>query len=98
MLYKIMMEQLGDADMIVGWAEKCKECEEPDLMKFFGASATERIKDFKEAHALLQQYVKSETANTPTVTSETVSTCLWEEQHEYLQNWLDKIEKRIKAL
>lgn len=96
MLYKIMMEQLGDADMITGWAEKCKECEEPDLVKFFGASATERIKDFKEAHALLQQYVKTDAA--PTVTAETVSNCLWEEQHEYLQSWLEKIEKRIKAL
>lgn len=94
-LYKKMMDDLKDADMLADWAECCKEKEEAEMMKYFGTTATARLKDLKETHALFEQYVKTHSNG---VTQETVHECLWDEQHKYLMEWYNSIEEKIKAL
>lgn len=92
-LYKKMHDDLKDAEMLIEYAEKMKEEGREDVAKYFAENALFRLsKSFKEAHALFMTHAQQEKG----FDEETVTNCLWHEQHEQMQEWHDKIAKKIE--
>ena len=92
-LYKKMHDDLKDADMLIDYACKMKEEGKEDVAKYFAENAMFRLtKSFKEAHNLFATYAKQEKG----FDEESVTHCLWDEQHEQMVEWHDKIAKKIE--
>lgn len=91
-MYKKLYDDLKDADMLIHYAYEMKEEKCDDLAKHFAESAMTRLtKSFKETHALFVAHIQKEEKS-----RETVHECLWEVQHEQLQEWHNEIAKKIE--
>lgn len=92
-LYKKMHDDLKDAEMLIGYAHKMSEEGQDDVAKYFAEQATYRLtKSFKESHELF----KAHAMNEGDFNNETVTTCLWDVQHEQMMDWYEKIKKDIE--
>lgn len=95
MIYKVMYDDLKDADMLTEYACKLREKspEDKSLADQFMKSGKYRLDHFMEYHKLfVAEAKKEETSATKTKVDE----CLWEVTHEHLQEWHKEIEERIK--
>lgn len=94
-LYKAMYDDLKDADMFIEYAcdiVKHKDEDRPlaaELAKY----AQTRLNHFMDFHKLFVSEVKK----VENVNKESVSNCMWEETHEHLQDWYQKIKKKIES-
>lgn len=91
-LYKGMYDDLKDSEMMIDYAYCIRENEEDKtLADDFARYAQSRLQHFKEFHNLFENEVMKQN-NT---NSEIVYKCMWDEAHETLQDWHEKIEKKI---
>ena len=87
-LYKKMMDDLKDADMLLGWA-KDLEKSSAEVAKFLYASAKTRVtSDFPQAKQLFEQMCEME--------KEKGSCYLREVVDEELSDWHESLEARLK--
>lgn len=92
-MYKKLYDDLKDADMLINWAYEMKEEGCDDVAKHFAENAMVRLtKSFKETHTLFTAHAQKEEK-----TSENIYECLWEVQHEQMQEWYNKIAKKIES-
>ena len=92
-LYKGMYDDLKDAEMMIDYA--CKIMEEnpedkavaDELAKY----AKFRLEHFKAFHKIFVD----EAHKHKEVNEKTVEFCMWHESHEMMQEWHDKIEKKV---
>ena len=92
-LYKAMQDDLKDSEMMINYAREIKE-ESPEdkvLADELAKYALFRLNHFMDFH----EHFKAEAGKMPEITAETVSTCMWCETHEMMQEWYDKIKSKI---
>ena len=92
-LYKGMYDDLKDAEMMIDYACKVKE-ENPEdkaLADELAKYAKYRIEHFMVFHKIFVD----EAHKQKQVTEKTVEHCMWKESHEQMQEWHDKIAKKI---
>ena len=92
-LYKGMYDDLKDAEMMIEYACDIKEYSEDDkpLADELAKYAKYRLEHFMAFHKLFVEHAMKQRG----VTEETVEYCMWHEAHEQMQEWHDKIEKKI---
>lgn len=92
-LFKGMMDDLKDAEMMIDYACKLKDSEEDKVFSGEIAKyAKARLDHFMSFHKMFE----AEAAKVKNVTQETVQECMWEESHEIYQDWYNDIDKKIK--
>lgn len=92
-LYKAMMDDLKDADMLIDYACELKESEEDKaLANEIAKYAQARLDHFMSFHKIFE----SESAKVKEVSNDTVQGCMWNEAHEMYLSWYEDIEKKIK--
>ena len=90
MLYKMMNDDLKDADMIIGYAYELKE-EDNALADIMAKDAKERLAHYTELHKIFEDEVKK-----VKIEKNRPYDCLWDATHEHMQEWYDDIEKCIE--
>jgi hypothetical protein len=92
-LYKGMYDDLKDAEMMIDYACEIKEHTPDDKMLAdeLAKYAKYRLEHFAEFHKLFVEHAMKE----KTIDMKTVDHCMWGEAHEQMQEWHDKIEKKI---
>lgn len=92
-LYKGMYDDLKDAEMMIDYACEIKEHTPDDKMLAdeLAKYAKYRLEHFAEFHKLFIEHAMKE----KTIDMKTVDHCMWGEAHEQMQEWHDKIEKKI---
>lgn len=93
-LYKAMYDDLKDAEMMIDYAICIREEDKSDtgLADEIARYANYRLDHFMEFHKLFQ----SEASKEVNVTEKTVSTCMWQEAHEGMQDWYESIKRKIE--
>ena len=93
-LYKAMLDDLKDAEMMIDYACEIREesLEDKNLADELARYASFRLNHFMEFHNLFQ----NEARKMPKVTDETVSMCMWKESHEEIQKWYQHIKHEIE--
>lgn len=92
MLYRMMHDDLKDADMIIDYACELKETDKK-LGDYFATNAKERLAHFDSIHKIFQEEVENEIKNKD---GKGVYDCLWDETHRQMQEWYDCIEKAVE--
>jgi selenocysteine-specific translation elongation factor len=91
-LYKAMYDDLKDAEMMIDYACEVREHEEDKaLADELAKYAKFRLEHFMQFHKLFV----GEAMKHKEVNEKTVDHCMWHEAHEQMQEWHDKIEKKI---
>ena len=92
-LYKGMYDDLKDAEMMIDYACEIKEHTPDDKMLAdeLAKYAKYRLEHFAEFHKLFVEHAMKEKG----VDGKAVEKCMWHEAHEQMQEWHDKIEKKI---
>lgn len=92
-LYKGMYDDLKDAEMMIEYACEIAEHtpEDKPLADDLAKYAKFRLDHFSAFHKLFVEHAMKSTK----VDAKTVSQCMWDEAHEQMQEWHDKIEKKI---
>ena len=92
-LYKGMYDDLKDAEMMIDYACEIKEHtpEDKPLADELAKYAKYRLEHFAAFHKLFVDQAMKEKS----IDMKTVDHCMWEESHEQMQEWHDKIEKKI---
>ena len=92
-LYKAMHDDLKDAEMMIKYACEIRE-EEPEnkaLADELAKYAKYRLEHFMSFHKIFVD----EAHKHKEVDAKTVAHCMWHEAHEQMQEWYEKIEKKI---
>ena len=92
-LYKAMYYDLKDAEMIIEYACEIME-EKPEdkpLADELAKYAKFRLDHFMTFHKLFVEHAHKHKE----VNEKTVEHCMWKESHEQIQEWYDKIAKKI---
>ena len=92
-LYKGMYDDLKDSEMIIDYAFCIREEGDKTLADEIAKYAQYRLQHSLEFHKLLMQEKTKEKKEE----KETLHECMWEEAHEALQEWHDKIERKVKS-
>ena len=92
-LYKGMYDDLKDSEMMIDYAFCIREEGDKTLADEIAKYAQYRRQHSLEFHKLLMQEITKEKKEE----KETVHECMWEEAHEALQEWHDKIERKVKS-
>ena len=92
-LFKGMIDDLKDAEMMVNYAYKLKDSEED---KSFSVEIAKYAKTRLEHFMVFHKMFESEIAKEKDIDKETVQKCMWEEIHELYQDWYNDIDKKIK--
>ena len=92
-LFKGMIDDLKDAEMMINYACKLKDSEED---KSFSAEIAKYAKTRLEHFMFFHKMFESEIAKEKDIGKETVQECMWEEIHEMYQDWYNDIDKKIK--
>ena len=92
-LYKGMFDDLKDAEMMIDYACKIREHSPDDVgvADELAKYAKYRLEHFSIFHRIFVEEAMKE----KNVDAKTVSHCMWEEAHEQMQEWHEKIEKKI---
>lgn len=92
-LYKGMYDDLKDAEMMIDYACDIAEenIEDKGLATEIAKYAKYRLDHFIAFHKIFIE----EAGKHKEVDSKTVAQCMWHEAHEQMQDWYDKIEKKI---
>lgn len=92
-LYKGMYDDLKDAEMMIDYAYCIREEQEADknLADEIAKYAQYRLQHFTEFYHLFE----NEAEKQKSMDSDTVDKCMWKECQETLQEWHDKIERKI---
>ena len=91
-LYKGMYDDLKDAEMMIEYACEIKEHpEDKHVADEMAQYAKFRLDHFMTFHEIFTK----EAAKQKDIDSRTVAHCMWEEQHEHMQEWYDSIERKI---
>ena len=93
-LYKGMYDDLKDAEMMIEYACDIKEdhAEDKALADEVAKYAKYRLEHFMAFHKIFIEEAKKQKE----VTEKTVSMCMWEETHKNMQEWYEKIRKKIE--
>lgn len=93
-LYKAMSDDLKDSEMMIDYAYCIRKEDKSDesLANEIAKYASYRLDHFMEFHKLFQ----AEAAKAVNVNEETVSTCMWKEAHEGMQDWYETIKRKIE--
>ena len=88
-----MYDDLKDAEMVIDYAYCIREEQEADknLADEIAKYAQYRLQHFTEFHHLFE----NEAEKQKSMDSDTVDKCMWKECQETLQEWHDKIERKI---
>lgn len=92
-LYKAMYDDLKDAEMMIEYACEIME-EKPEdkpLADELAKYAKFRLDHFMTFHKLFVEHAHKHKE----VNEKTVEHCMWNETHEQMQEWYDKIAKKI---
>lgn len=92
-LYKGMYDDLKDSEMMIDYAFCIREEGDKTLADEIAKYAQYRLQHSLEFHKLLMQEITKEKKEE----KETIHECMWEEAHEALQEWHDKIERKVKS-
>ena len=92
-LFKGMMDDLKDAEMMIDYACKLKDSEED---KSFSAEIAKYAKTRLEHFMVFHKMFEGEIAKEKNIGKETVQECMWKEIHEMYQDWYNDIDKKIK--
>ena len=92
-LYKGMYDDLKDSEMMIDYAFYIREEGDKALADEIAKYAQYRLQHFSDFHKLFEQEAMKEKE----ISMETVHKCMWEEAHETLQEWHDKVERKIKS-
>lgn len=92
-LFKGMIDDLKDAEMMINYACKLKDSEED---KGFSAEIAKYARTRLEHFMVFHKMFESEIAKEKDIGKETVQECMWEEIHEMYQDWYNDIDKKIK--
>ena len=92
-LYKGMYDDLKDAEMMIEYAcEIAEHCpEDKPLADEFAKYAKFRLEHFMNFHKIFVEHAHKHKE----VNEKTVDHCMWKESHEQMQEWHDKIAKKI---
>lgn len=91
-LYKGMYDDLKDSEMMIDYACEIREDKEDGaLADEIAKYASYRLSHFMEFHKLFEAEAQKQKTEQHTMTD-----CLWCETHEQLQDWYDKIKKKIE--
>lgn len=88
-----MYDDLKDSEMMIDYAFCIREEGDKVLADEIAKYAQYRLQHFSDFHKLFEQEVSKEKE----ISMETVHKCMWEEAHEALQEWHDKIERKVKS-
>lgn len=92
-LYKAMYDDLKDAEMMIDYACAIEEHEEDKaLADELAKYAHFRLNHFMEFHSI---FVNEATKHNE-VDKKTVGDCMWNETHEMMQSWYEKIKRKIE--
>jgi hypothetical protein len=92
-LYKGMYDDLKDAEMMIEYACEVAEehAEDKPLADELAKYAKARLDHFMVFHKIFVD----EAHKRKDINEKTVEHCMWHEAHEQMQEWHDKIEKKI---
>lgn len=92
-LYKGMYDDIKDAEMMIEYACEIREQSPEDkaLADELARYAKWRLDHFMAFHKIFTD----EAGKQKEVEPKTVSYCMWKETHEHMQEWYDKVLKRI---
>ena len=92
-LYKGMYDDLKDAEMMIEYACEIAEQDPEDkpLADELAKYAKFRLEHFMTFHKIFVDHALKHKE----VNEKTVDHCMWEESHEQMQEWHDKIAKKI---
>lgn len=92
-LYKGMYDDLKDAEMMIDYACEVIEEHEEDkpLADELAKYAKYRLEHFMAFHKLFVE----EAHKHKEVNEKTVDHCMWKQSHEQMEEWYDKIAKKI---
>lgn len=92
-LYKAMYDDLKDAEMMIDYACEIIEdhSEDKPLADELAKYAKFRLEHFMAFHKIFVD----EAHKHKEVNEKTVDHCMWKEAHEQMQEWHDKIAKKI---
>lgn len=94
-LYKGMYDDLKDAEMMINYAHEIAEdhSEDKSLADELAKYAKFRLEHFMTFHKIFVDEAHKYKAKE--VDEKTVDHCMWKESHEQMQEWHDKIAKKI---
>ena len=92
-LYKGMYDDLKDAEMMIEYACEIAEHspEDKPLADELAKYAKFRLEHFMAFHKIFVEHALKHKE----VNEKTVDHCMWKESHEQMQEWHDKIAKKI---
>ena len=92
-LYKGMYDDLKDAEMMIEYACEITEHspEDKPLADELAKYAKFRLEHFMTFHKIFVEHALKHKE----VNEKTVDHCMWKESHEQMQEWHDKIAKKI---
>ena len=92
-LYKGMYDDLKDAEMMIEYACEIAEHspEDKPLADELAKYAKFRLEHFMTFHKIFVEHAHKHKE----VNEKTVDHCMWKESHEQMQEWHDKIAKKI---
>lgn len=92
-LYKGMYDDLKDAEMMIEYACEIAEHspEDKPLADELAKYAKFRLEHFMVFHKIFVEHALKHKE----VNEKTVDHCMWKESHEQMQEWHDKIAKKI---
>ena len=92
-LYKGMYDDLKDAEMMIEYACEIAEHspEDKPLADELAKYAKFRLEHFMTFHKIFVDHALKHKE----VNEKTVDHCMWKESHEQMQEWYDKIAKKV---
>ena len=92
-LYKGMYDDIKDAEMMIEYACEIKEHSPED--KPFADELAKYAKSRLDHFMIFHKIFVDEASKHKEVDSKTVSHCMWKESHEQIQEWYDKVLKKV---
>ena len=91
-LYKGMYDDIKDAEMMIKYACEIKETQsDKALADEIAKYALSRLNHYNEFHKLFEQEMSKESKHS----KESIENCLWEETHKHIEEWYEKVKKKI---
>lgn len=95
LLYKIIYDDLKDADMIMGYAYTMAEEGHKKLADSMVTNARERLVHSKKIHDDFTTLVREMGGDNKERIKDKVSECMWDITHDHMKEWYEKIENCI---
>ena len=92
-VYSMMYDDLKDADMMAGYAEKT--IENPEYSKYYQEEAQKRLTMFNSRHERFTRFVKEYKAAHPEHSSDNMC---WKMSHEHYLDWYSSIKSKLDNL